>query len=81
MPHQALLKNPAAQSRTTSEIEEIAVMVRLHLYNRELPCGAKNVRLYMATEYAINPLPSERTVARILSRQGLTNGRTGIYGE
>lgn len=81
MPHQTQLQNPAGQSRTTSEVEEIAVMVRLHLYNRKLPCGTKNVRHYMATEYAVNPLPSERTIARILSRQGLTNGRTGIYEE
>lgn len=81
MPHQTQLQNPAAKSRTTSEIEEIAVMARLHLYNNDLPCGAINVRHYMATEYAINPLPSERTIARILSRQGLTNGRAGIYEE
>lgn len=79
MHHQGQVQNLAGESQTKSEIEEIAVMVRLHLYNRELPCGAKNVRHYMATEYAINPLPSERTIARILSHRGLTNGRTGIY--
>ncbi|MFO7765111.1 MAG: hypothetical protein R6V33_01620 [Pelovirga sp.] len=81
MPHQAPLQNPAGERRTTAEIQEIAVMVRLHLYNRGLPCGAKKVRHYMATEYAIDPLPSERTINRILSQQGLTNGRTGIYEE
>ena len=81
MHHQTEFKNPACESRTKSEIEDIAVMVRLHLYNRDLPCGAKDVRHYMATEYAIDPLPSERTIASVLSRQGLTNGRTGVYEE
>jgi hypothetical protein len=81
MPHQVQLQNPACESCTKSEIEEIAVMVRLHLYNRDLPCGAKNVRHYMATEYAVDPLPSERAITRILSRRRLTNGRTGLYEE
>jgi len=81
MPHQEPLQNPAGERRTTSEIEDIAVMVRLHLYNQGRPCGAKNVRHYMATEYAIDPLPSERTINRILSQQGLTNRRTGSYEE
>lgn len=81
MHHQAKLQNPANESRTKPEIEDVAVMVRLHLYNRGLPCGAKEVRQYMATEYAIDPIPSERAITRILSRCGLTNGRTGIYKE
>ena len=81
MHHQAELQNPACENRTKSEIEDIAVMVRLHLYNRDLPCGAEVVRHYMATKYAIDPLPSERTIACILSRRGLTNGRTGLYEE
>ncbi len=81
MHDQADRNNPACVNHAKSEIENIAVMVRLHLYNRDLPCGAKNVRHYMATEYAINPLPSERTIANVFSRQGLTNGRTGLYEE
>ncbi len=78
---QAEFTIPACENRTKSEVEDIAIMVRLHLYNRNLPCGAKAVRLSMATEYAINPLPSERTIANILSRHGLTNRRTGLYEE
>ena len=81
MHDQAELKTPACESRTKSEIEDIVVMARLHLYNRDLPCGAKDVRHYMETEYSIDPLPAEGTIARILSRRGLTNGRTGLYEE
>jgi hypothetical protein len=69
------------ERHTKSEIEEIVVMTRLHLYNRELPCGAKQIRNYMASEYAINPLPSKRTITQVLSQQGLTNRRTGLYEE
>ncbi len=68
-------------NRTPSEIEEIVVMVRLHLYNRELSCGPEAIKKYLADEYAIVPLPSDRTIARILNHQGLTNQRTGIYEE
>ena len=68
-------------SWTDFEIEEIVVLTRLHLYNQEHPCGAKAIRNYLATEYAIAPLPSERTISGILHRQGLTNRRTGTYGE
>lgn len=72
----------AANNRhTKSETEELIVMARLHLYNRELPCGTKPIRNYLASEYAIDPLPSERTIVRVLSQQGLTNRRTGNYEE
>jgi hypothetical protein len=71
----------ANERHEKSEIEEIVVMTRLHLYNRELPCGAKQIRNYLASKYDINPLPSERTITRILSQQGLTNRRTGFYEE
>jgi len=33
----------------------------------------------MATLYHVTPLPSERTLAQILARNGLTHGRTGWY--
>jgi hypothetical protein len=65
--------------RTPSEIEEIVVMARLYLYNRDLPCGPEAIKKYMADEYATEPLPSDRTIARILNHQGLTNQRTGHY--
>jgi hypothetical protein len=68
-------------NRTLAEIEEIVALVRLHLYNRGLPCGPETINKYLVDEYAINPLPSNQTIARILSRQGLTKQRTGNYNE
>lgn len=64
--------------RTPEEIEEIVVMFRLELYNLELPCGPKAIRRRLEHEM-IRPLPSERTIARMLARNGLTYGRTGWY--
>lgn len=63
---------------TKKESEEIVKMVRLELYNRGLFCGAKAIKERLE-EYDINPLPSESTIGRILSRHGLTHGRTGFY--
>lgn len=56
-------------------------MARLHLYNRNLPCGPKAILSLMKNEDTVKPLPSERTVSRILARHGLTHQRTGIYTE
>ena len=63
---------------TPAEIEEIVVMVRLHLYNHALPCGAQAIR-HKLVKMGIRPLPSLSTINRILSRHGLTHGRTGLY--
>lgn len=81
MQTQTLCQNKTSEDRTKAEIEDIIVMIRLRLYNRSLPCGAMEIRNYMASEYAIQPLPSERTIASFLSHRGLTNGRTGFYEE
>ena len=62
---------------TKEEIVEIVKMIRLERYNRGLHCGAKVIRYIMEQENT-NPLPSESTINRILSRHGLTNGRTGF---
>jgi hypothetical protein len=62
--------------RTPEEIEEIVVMIRMFLYNRELPCGPKAIRRELDHEI-IRPLPSERTIARILTRNDLAHGRNG----
>ncbi len=64
---------------TKQEIEEAVTFVRLELYNRDLPCGPSPIRKRLQEFYRISPLPSERTIARRLSRNGLTHGRTGIY--
>jgi len=64
---------------TKEEIEKMVVFVRLQLYNDAVPCAPKAVRETMDTFYHFQPLPSERTIARILTRYGLTYGRTGWY--
>ena len=64
---------------TKQQIEEMVVFVRLHLYNTPAPCGPKAIREAMDTLYHVQPLPSERSIARILARNGLTYGRTGWY--
>ena len=61
------------------QMEQIVVTVRLELYNRQLPCGPGALRKRLDEYEHIRPLPSERTIARILSRNGLTRGRTGWY--
>jgi len=65
-------------SFTRAEIEQIVIMERLHLYNRGIPCGAQPIRKRLQQE-GICPLPSLSTIKRILTRHGLTHGRTGHY--
>jgi len=67
-------------TRSKKEIEEIVTMIRLNLYNHDLHCGRKEIWKKM-NEYGEEPLPSERTISRILARKGLTNKRTGNYPE
>ena len=63
-------------SRT--EIKQIVVLERLHLYNQGFPCGANSIRQIMDRD-SVRPLPSITTIKRILSRHYLTYGRTGLY--
>ena len=63
---------------TSAEIEEIVKMVRLNLYNKDLFCGAQAIHWEME-ELGVKPLPSIRTINRILSRNELTYRRTGKY--
>ena len=60
------------------EIEEIVAMVRLDLYNRGRTHGA-NAILQEMESMLVRPLPSPRSVNRILARRGLTHKRTGHY--
>jgi putative transposase len=64
--------------RTPREIEEIVKLVRLSLYNGGEFCGAQAIRWEM-DEQSVQPLPSIRTIGRILDRNGLTHRRTGAY--
>ena len=63
---------------TPAEIVEIVKMVRLNLYNQDLFCGAQAI-LWEMEELGAMPLPSIRTINRILSRNELTHRRTGKY--
>ena len=65
-------------NRTSAEVEEIIKMVRLNLYNQDLFCGAQAI-LWELEDLGVEPLPSLRTINRILSRNGLTHRRTGKY--
>ena len=64
--------------QTPLEIEEIVKMIRLNLYNNDLFCGAQAIHWEME-DMGVVPLPSERTINRILSRNDLTHRRTGRY--
>ncbi len=64
--------------QTSREIEEIVKVTRLSLYNQDLFCGAQAI-LWELEEQNIKPLPSLRTINRILSRNDLTHRRTGRY--
>ncbi len=77
--HETLNRRPLTNPmRTSSEIEEIVKMVRLKLYNAELFCGAQAI-LWELEDFGLKPLPSMRTINRILSRNELTHRRTGKY--
>jgi putative transposase len=65
-------------THTPVEIEEIVKLIRLNLYNRGLFCGAQAIHWEME-DFSVQPLPSIRTINRILSRYGLTHRRTGVY--
>lgn len=65
-------------ARSKTEVEEIVTMIRLQLYNHGHPCGPKEIRRNMH-DSDVEPIPSERTISRILARQGLTDKRTGWY--
>jgi len=70
--------NMDSTSFSKIEIEEIVAMVRLDGYNRGYAHGA-NAILQEMEAMEIRPLPSLRSIARILARLGLTHGRTGHY--
>lgn len=76
--HSQSTKPNNVTNRTPFEIEEIVKMVRLNLYNQDLFCGAQAI-LWELEDLGVKPLPSVRTINRILSRNGLTHRRTGKY--
>jgi transposase InsO family protein len=59
-------------------VEQVVKMIRLSLYNQGLFCGAQAIR-WELEDLNVEPLPSLRTINRILARNDLTHGRTGRY--
>jgi len=75
----SLPKSPVnVANRTPAEIEEIVKFVRSNLYNQDLFCGAQAI-LWELEDLGVTPLPSLRTINRILQRNDLTHRRTGKY--
>jgi len=68
----------STSNHTPAEIVEIVKVIRLDLYNQDLFCGAQAIHWEME-DLGVEPLPSIRTINRILSRDGLTHRRTGKY--
>jgi len=67
--------NPCKLSK---EMVDAVKLVRLSLYNEGVFCGAQAIRMELE-DLAVDPLPSLRTINRILSREELTHRRTGRY--
>jgi putative transposase len=62
----------------TDEVVKAVKMVRLSLYNQGLFCGAQAIE-WELRELGLEPVPSLRSINRILSREELTHRRTGSY--
>jgi len=60
------------------EVVEAVKLARLSLYNQGLFCGAQAISWELET-LQVSPLPSLRTISRIVQREGLTHRRTGRY--
>lgn len=65
-------------NRTRSEVEEIVKRVRVKLAKQDLFCGAQAI-LWELEDLDVKPLPSLRTINRILVRNKLTRRRSGKY--
>src|SRR6266850_2193116 len=60
------------------EVVEAVKLARLSLYNQGLFCGAQAISWELEA-LQVSPLPSLRTISRIVQREGLTHRRTGGY--
>lgn len=75
--------NSVEQFDRLTDREKMVVYItffRLDLYNNGLPCGPKAIAQKLIDE-GIASIPSTSTIARVLRKQCLTNGRTGYYEE
>ena len=72
-------KAPHSNSRQVpGDVREAVKLARLHLYNQGLFCGAQAISWELEA-LQVSPLPSLRTISRIVQREGLTHRRTGRY--
>ena len=65
----------ASPPRSPEAIAQIVIMARWELYNRDRPCGAGALRQRLEAFYHLKPLPSVRTIGRILARNDLIERR------
>jgi len=68
-------QNAYGPPRPPEEVEQIGVLARLELHNRSVPCGAVALHKRLMEFYHLKPLPSVRTIWRILARNGLIERR------
>jgi len=68
-------ENRGGPPRPPDEVRQIVVMARLELVNRAVPCGARALHRRLNEFYHLKPLPSVRTIGRILARNGLIERR------
>jgi len=60
------------------KVVEAVKLVRLELHNQGLFCGAQAIA-WELEDLGLTPLPSPRTINRVLKREGLTQRRPGRY--
>lgn len=63
--------------RSRNDIEWILVTAWWNLYNHDLPCGAKALVAHLLEEEPTFPMPSLRTIARMLAKNEVPNN--GYY--
>jgi len=75
--YEELSRSPHSNPRQVSaEIVEAVKLARLHLYNQGLFCGAQAIT-WELEDLGVSPLPSLRTICRIVERESLIHRRTG----
>ena len=66
-------QNRSSQPRPPGQVGRIVVMARPEPRNRSAPCGAVALRRRLDEFRHPRPLPSVRTIGRILARNDLVN--------
>jgi len=77
--HNKMEINETVSLMPPEEVERVVVMERLYRYNHGAPCNAVALHRHLRDQRITHPLPSVRRIAHILTKYGLTYGRTGWY--